>query len=272
MSARKAARMKFVKRVGLLSIVAPVTLKCVVNGSPALDVLAAVGVGAASLESGALLEYSGVPVSNIATVTVSLAVLRAGVIGYVIAIPVLAVQRNEVMGFSSLWPRLPSVLAVSSYVALPIRAGIKVRQADDGLNWLVYGIVSTWINDAANYVIGPFVPGRSLPAWLNDKKSWAGYLPGIGVSVLAARFAASKLGISKREAVCLGLFMGLASAAGDMFESGLKRRAKRVDSGNFLPGYGGVLDRLDSLLTATSVLYWAHRRWSTNTTNLSVYG
>jgi phosphatidate cytidylyltransferase len=145
---------------------------------------------------------------------------------------------------------------------MPIYAGMKIRRSENGANWLVYGMMSTWACDAIAYLMGPHMPGPSLPDWLNGQKKWFGYLPGIVFSITIGVIARPRLKISRTESIFLGSLMGVASAMGDMFESGLKRQAQQADAGNILPGYGGILDRLDSMLATSSVLYWAYMKWA----------
>ena len=258
---RKSWRHQYIKRVVVFSVVGPVTIKCVMNGSPALDILAATGVAFASLEAGRLLELSGVPVSAQAVAGTSLAVLEAGPIGYLSAIPLVVVNLPDAKVGRVKLLQLCSASAIASYVGLPIYAAIMIRRSENGANWLIYGMVSTWASDAAAYLIGPHIPGPSLPDWLNSRKKWCGYLPGVAISIAIGAIAGPHLRISRKDGVLLGFLMGVASAIGDLLESGLKRRAHQADSGTILPGYGGILDRLDSLLATNSVLYWAHRKW-----------
>ena len=257
---RKSWMRQFVKRAGVLGVVGPVAIKCAWDGPPTLDILAAVGVTCASLEAGRLLKLSGVPVSALAAAGASLAVLEAGPIGYLVAVPLAALRLRCATAGRVRLLHLFSASAVASYVGMPIHAGLVIRRAENGASWLVYGMVSTWVSDAAAYLMGPRMPGPCLPDWLNGRKKWSGYLPGVACSIVIGAVAGPHLRISRRDGILLGFLMGAAGAAGDVLESGLKRRAHQADAGRILPGYGGVLDRLDSMLATNSILYLAHRK------------
>lgn len=259
---QKSWRRQLITRLAVFSIVGPVAIRCVVKGFPALNVLAVVGVAGASHEAGRLLKLSGVPVSALAVVGTSLAILEAGPAGYFLAVPlVLADWPDATVGRVKLL-QVWSASAVGSYVGMPIYAGMEIRRSENGVSWLVYGLVSTWASDATAYLMGPHMPGPSLPGWLNDRKKWFGYLPGVVFSMAIGAIAAPRLKIPRMENMFLGSLIGVSSAVGDMLESGLKRQAQQADAGNFLPGYGGILDRLDSMLATNSILYWAYRKWA----------
>lgn len=138
-----------------------------------------------------------------------------------------------------------------------IRSGLKLRHREDGKDWLTWGFLTTWGTDAACYLLGPMMGGPSLPAWLNPKKKWLGYVPGLLVGVASGRLASSMLKLRSSCAMTLGFFVAVAATIGDILESAIKRRARVRDSGSMLPGYGGLLDRMDSLLLTTPVVYLA---------------
>ena len=234
-------------------------MKAVLSGGAAFDLIAMVAAGCAGFEAGRLLKMSGMPVSAAAATGTSLAVSYAGSAGYASSIPLVLANRDNRSGQ---WPQLCSALAVGSYIGLPIHAGVTLNRSENGSTWLMYGLASTWANDAADYLLGPYLGGPLLPPWLSDRKTWAGFLPGIALSTVIGGLSAPRLTMSRQAGFRLGMFLGVAAAAGDMVESGLKRHARQADSGVILPGYGGILDRLDSLLTSTGVLYWAYRRRS----------
>lgn len=258
-SSAKPNRHRFAKRVYVLGIIGPITVKAVLSGGATFKLISVVAAGCAGFEASRLLKLSGVPVSAAAATGASLAVSYVGSAGYASTIPLVLANRDNRSGK---WPQLCSALAVGSYIGLPIHAGLTLSRSKNGTTWLMYGLVSTWANDAANYLIGPYLGGPLLPPSLSDKKTWAGFLPGIVVSAVIGGLSARRLTISRQEGFRLGMFLGIAAAAGDMVESGLKRQARQADSGVILPGYGGVLDRLDSLLASTAVLYWAYQRSS----------
>ncbi len=105
-------------------------------------------------------------------------------------------------------------------------------------------IVGTWAADAAADVTGSRLGGPPLPPWVNSHKVYSAYAASIGAAALA-RWAIHRYApVSPVGAVATGAL----AALGDMTESAIKRRAGVKDSGNLIPGYGGVLDRLDSTI------------------------
>ncbi len=135
-------------------------------------------------------------------------------------------------------------------------------RGDDFLNlgWLlpILLIASIWINDTMAYIVGSFI-GKTLLSPISPKKTWEGTIGGailcMVVVTLVGYFA---LGMS--DYVSLIVVSGIAAVIGtlgDLLESKLKRLAGVKDSGNFMPGHGGFLDRFDSLLLATPFV-WAY--------------
>lgn len=135
-------------------------------------------------------------------------------------------------------------------------------RGDDFLNlkWLLpmLLIASIWINDTMAYIVGSFI-GKTPLSPISPKKTWEGTIGGailcMVVVTLVGYFA---LGMS--DYVSLIVVSGIAAVIGtlgDLLESKLKRLAGIKDSGNFMPGHGGFLDRFDSLLLATPFV-WAY--------------
>jgi len=118
-------------------------------------------------------------------------------------------------------------------------------------------VVGPWISDSGAYFAGRFF-GRHLAfPNLSPKKTVEGILGGLVVTVLVVGpFAAAYLDYSLGKALAISLGVSLASQGGDLFESVLKRILDVKDLGRFLPGHGGVLDRIDSLLFTVPAVYY----------------
>lgn len=113
-----------------------------------------------------------------------------------------------------------------------------------------------WLADSGAYFAGRAFGGRKLSPHVSPGKTWAG----VGGAVVAVIVGAAGLaamgwpqGIDMLSLVLLGVIVTLVSIGGDLWESRLKREAGMKDSGNLLPGHGGMLDRIDSLLAAAPV-------------------
>jgi len=119
-------------------------------------------------------------------------------------------------------------------------------------------IISIWINDTMAYIVGSLI-GKTPLSKISPKKTWEGTIGGIILSVvmigLITYFATIDLWLV---AVAVMILAGIASifgTLGDLLESKLKRMAGVKDSGSFMPGHGGFLDRFDSLLLATPAVW-----------------
>ncbi|MES2480069.1 MAG: phosphatidate cytidylyltransferase [Bacteroidota bacterium] len=112
-------------------------------------------------------------------------------------------------------------------------------------------ILLIWINDTMAYIVGSFI-GKTPFSSISPKKTWEGTIGGALLTIIAAGiWGAFSPYYSIQDWVVLSLCASVAGTLGDLFESKLKRLAGIKDSGNFMPGHGGALDRFDSLLLAT---------------------
>lgn len=120
------------------------------------------------------------------------------------------------------------------------------------LNWLsweavFWAMVVTWSTDIFAYFAGRSIGGPKLAPKISPNKTWAGLLGGMAGAGVLGTIIAIIFGL-EAPFWYLGAPMGLLAQLGDLYESGMKRRAGVKDSGSILPGHGGVLDRLDGLL------------------------
>ncbi len=115
-------------------------------------------------------------------------------------------------------------------------------------------IFSIWINDTMAYIVGSFI-GKTPFSKISPKKTWEGTTGGAILCVVVMAFVGKALGLSYLDAGCIAAIAAITGTMGDLFESKLKRMAGVKDSGSFMPGHGGFLDRFDSLLFA-AVAVW----------------
>lgn len=128
--------------------------------------------------------------------------------------------------------------------------------APTGAGWLMVVLVATWSNDSLAYLVGSAAGRHRLAPGISPRKSWEGAVAGWLTAVLAGGLLGlTMLGPGPAAAAAVGLLVALSGTAGDLLESWLKRRAGAKDSGEALPGHGGVLDRVDSLLAAGPLAY-----------------
>lgn len=132
---------------------------------------------------------------------------------------------------------------------------LKASAAYTGLLVPVIIIVSIWINDTMAYLVGSFI-GKTQLSPISPKKTWEGTIGGIILSVaLITWFGAFVVKSDWVHYFAISLLASVAGTFGDLFESKLKRMAKVKDSGSFMPGHGGFLDRFDSLLFAVPFVW-----------------
>jgi phosphatidate cytidylyltransferase len=125
--------------------------------------------------------------------------------------------------------------------------------ADRGHVWLLVAVVIVWAADTGAYFAGRRFGKRKLAPRVSPNKTVEGMLGGLAVAVVAGVALAPLAGAQPGQlpAVALAaLVAGLFSVVGDLFESLLKRHVGVKDSGNLIPGHGGLLDRLDGVLAA----------------------
>lgn len=145
-----------------------------------------------------------------------------------------------------------SVLTVL-YIGFPMIA-LNIIYAYDvpATKWLVLIMFAMiWLNDTGAYCAGSALGRHKMFPRLSPKKSWEGFAGGLLCCVLAGWVAFRCFNTADLELwrwMVLGVVVCLFSTWGDLFESLLKRNAGVKDSGNLIPGHGGILDRIDSLL------------------------
>jgi len=143
------------------------------------------------------------------------------------------------------------------YLGVPGITLLWLRHDPGGMGWATTLLVSTWSADVAAFAAGNVVGGPKLWPEISPNKTWSGFVFGLLGATLAAQalsysaFGAGGPGSGAAWAV--GLCVGLATMAGDLWESLLKRRFEVKDSGDLIPGHGGLLDRVDGLMFAILV-------------------
>lgn len=157
------------------------------------------------------------------------------------------------------------------YTGLTLIALPALREQANGPSLVLFLLIAVWAGDTAAYYVGRAWGRHKLAPRISPNKSWEGSVASVAGSALAA---AGLVGLaellSRRNIMVLfyadesvwywvgmAVLVNVAAQVGDLAESALKRSAGVKDSGSILPGHGGVLDRIDALLLAAPVLWYA---------------
>lgn len=146
------------------------------------------------------------------------------------------------------------------YISIPIillLANSRNFSDDYNPSFVLLLFMLVWINDTGAYLAGNFLGKTKLFERISPKKTWEGFIGGLVLCMLvAAPFGRFVLHQSPWLFCGLGLTIGIFSTLGDLIESQLKRSLQIKDSGNFLPGHGGFLDRFDGFLMAMPAAFF----------------
>jgi len=167
----------------------------------------------------------------------------------------LIARRHEL---SRVQGRRPTVLLLGALVLVTAWSSIVMLHAvrPHGPALVLYLFVLIWVADSGAYFVGRTFGRRKLSPFVSPGKTWAGVagaLGGAAVSALVLSYSGAVGQPAVLPLVTLSLLVTMVSIGGDLWESRLKREAGLKDSGHLLPGHGGMLDRIDSLLAAAPV-------------------
>jgi len=165
------------------------------------------------------------------------------------ALNVLLYPRGEAL-FKNQWfvRVLGLFVLLAAWVALLV-----IRSAPDGHLWLIWALVLAWGADIGAYFAGHAFGRRKLAPHVSPGKTWEGAAGGLVLALVLCTFGAYWLTPNWVSWLPVIVLLVVVSVFGDLFESVLKRATGVKDSGTFLPGHGGVLDRIDSLLAVLPV-------------------
>jgi len=121
---------------------------------------------------------------------------------------------------------------------------------------ILFLFILTWTFDTFAYLLGiKFGKNKIMPS-ISPKKSWEGFAGGFVFTILAAYLSYSYFGFSSlREPLFISIILPFTATLGDFIESAYKRKAGVKDSGVFIPGHGGMLDRIDAFMITIPVIY-----------------
>ena len=127
-----------------------------------------------------------------------------------------------------------------------------------GRNWLLFVLAGTSACDTGAYAVGRLIGRHQMAPRISPNKTWEGAAGGFAGSVLAMLAVGRlfDLGVAMWEYAVAAVVVAIVAQAGDLVESALKRAANMKDSGSIMPGHGGLLDRIDSILFALPAVYY----------------
>lgn len=138
---------------------------------------------------------------------------------------------------------------------------VLLRLLPEGSAWLVVLLAATFATDTGAYAVGRLFGRHKMAPTVSPGKTWEGAVGGLVAGALAT-VAATQLLAARPNPVAtaaIALALPIVSEAGDLLESAVKRRVGVKDMSKLLPGHGGIMDRLDSLLATGPALYWLAR-------------
>lgn len=144
------------------------------------------------------------------------------------------------------------------YIGLTLSCLLLTRALPGGEFLVFFVVLVTWAGDTGAYLFGKTMGRRPLAPVTSPKKTVEGLLGGMILALVVA--VASQVwflpSMTSLDAVVLGIFLTVAGLMGDLAESAIKRSVNHKDSGSLIPGHGGMLDRLDSLLFTAPCFYY----------------
>lgn len=151
-------------------------------------------------------------------------------------------------------------LAIAIYLGWPLSLFPLLRGFQVGISpgfwWVLTVLLGVWGFDTGAFFTGHFIGRHKLAPNISPAKTWEGVIGGMILSITAALlFTTLPLGVPWYLAILLGILIGVAATLGDLAESLIKRQTHVKDSGQIMPGHGGILDRIDSMLFAVIVVY-----------------
>lgn len=140
------------------------------------------------------------------------------------------------------------------YILLPCVSLIYIRSLDDGMAMMIYLFLTVWATDTGAYVTGIIVGGPKIAPHISPSKTWSGAFGGLALAVLVSVALSEANGWNAGKMALYTVLLSIVSQVGDLLESHIKRVFNVKDSGAIIPGHGGVLDRLDSIMTTAPLL------------------
>ncbi|MDB2414537.1 phosphatidate cytidylyltransferase [Rickettsiales bacterium] len=152
--------------------------------------------------------------------------------------------------YSNKWVILGTI-----YISIFASSLIYLRDIDGGFGNILYLVLIVWATDIAAYFSGRYIGGPKIAVKISPNKTWAGLIGGMIAAGLVSSVASFLIDDANLILYfIIGTFLAVFAQVGDFFESWLKRKFAVKDSGSIIPGHGGVMDRVDGLVTVSALL------------------
>ena len=264
------------QRATSAAILVPVLLVVIAVGGLAISLAIALIMVVAAREVFALLKTAGQPaLAALGTVLALTVVLDAafpdvlegsGLLLIAIGVVLTAVAAftrpdpRDGLGtwmatvFGALYVSLLAFVIRLGHAGTPLPAGAPFEVLGPERGWIVLLILAVWSYDTGAYLVGRQFGREKFLTHISPSKTYAGLVGGVIATTVVVALMLIGLGQNPVHALVLGPLAALSAQAGDLAESMLKRAANTKDSGNLIPGHGGMLDRVDSFLFAAPVV------------------
>ena len=265
---------QMIARVASAAVGIPLVLAAVWAGAPWFSLLAATAASLGTLEFYRLAEgrdarpavvlgigwtlafmVSGHQGGSLTTI----ALIGGGAAAFVWHQVTLLTRRSEESppGFEDAVQDFAYTAAGAIYVGLPLSLALVLRAEVQGLEWILIVLLGAFATDTGAFFTGRAIGRRPMAPTISPGKTREGAVGGFvtGVAAVMAMVALFDLPVTIYESAVLGALVSVAGQAGDLVESMIKRAAGAKDAGGLIPGHGGILDRLDSVVFVIVVVY-----------------
>jgi len=178
--------------------------------------------------------------------------------GILLTVPWPILNRSKNGAFST-WAHS---IGGPAYLGFLLAHALMLREfdgaADTSRNWLLFALLVTFATDTGSYFTGRVLGTHPMAPAISPGKTWEGAFGGFlwAVAVAAALGAVLELSVPLWKSSLVGVAVGVVAQMGDLVESRFKRATGVKDAGTILPGHGGILDRLDSIVLTLPVVYY----------------
>jgi len=254
----------------LVSLAAlPVLVAVIVAGEPFYQLTVALLLGTGAWELNRLMKTGGYAPSLVISWLVIgvclLAVTRPDVLGPGITLSILLALGGMLLGYragaKSSLKEFALTVGIGLYLGWLGAGLIQIRLLPDGLWWIVTVLPIVFAADTGAYVVGRAWGRHTMAPWVSPHKTWEGYLGGVvwavGFGVLAALLWQTQApAVRPLHGLLLGLILGVIAPMGDLAVSAFKRQVGAKEASRMIPGHGGFMDRLDTVLVAVALAYY----------------